>query len=76
MNSIKLFDRIVLLKNLPDLSFLAGDVGTVVEIYEGGEAFEVEFFTLDGNTLDVKTVQAEFVSSVSSTMMLHARELA
>lgn len=72
----KLYDRIVLASDLPDSSFKAGDVGTVVEIYGEGEAFEVEFFALDGSTLAVKTVPGVLVKPVSSTMMLHIRELA
>jgi hypothetical protein len=44
MNKIKLYDRIVLASDLPDSSFKAGDVGTIVEIYGEGNAFEVEFF--------------------------------
>ena len=76
MNEIKLFDRIVLVENLPDLSFLSGDVGTVVEIYGDGEAYEIEFFALDGSTLDVKTVASNLVKPVSANMILHIRELA
>jgi len=76
MNKIKLYDRIVLAADLSDSGFKAGDVGTVVEIYNDGEAFEVEFFALDGSTLAIKTVPGVFVKPVSSSMMLHIRELA
>ena len=75
MNVIKIFDRIVLSADLPDGSFRAGDVGTIVEIYNEGEAYEVEFFALDGRTLGVKTVACERVKPVSATMVLHIREL-
>ena len=46
MNAISLYDRVVLKADLPDGSFRAGDVGTVVEIYSDGVAYEVEFFAL------------------------------
>lgn len=75
MNTIKLFDRIVLTADLPDGSFKTGDVGTVVELYNDGEAFEVEFFALDGSTLAVKTVAGNLVKPVSARMVLHIREL-
>ena len=34
----------------------AGDVGTIVDVLGQGEAFTVEFLTLDGNTAAVATV--------------------
>jgi len=75
MNKINLFDRIVLTADLPDASFKAGDVGTVVEIYKEGEVFEVEFFALYGSALAVRTVVGRSVKPVSSSMVLHIREL-
>jgi Domain of unknown function (DUF4926) len=45
---IKEHDRIVLSKDLPAEGLLVGDVGTVVHIHNKGEAFEVEFMTLEG----------------------------
>ncbi len=53
---IKEHDRIVLLKDLPEDGLQAGDVGTVVHIHRQGEAFEVEFMTLDGGTVAVVTL--------------------
>ena len=76
MDSIKLYDRIVLTYDLPGSNLKKGDVGTVVEIYNDGEAYEVEFFALDGSTLDVRTVDASFLKAVSGNMVLHTRELA
>lgn len=75
MSKINLFDRIVLTADLPDSSFKTGDVGTIVEVYNKGEAFEVEFFALDGSTLAVKTVAGDLVKPVSAQMVLHTREL-
>ncbi|WP_119072173.1 DUF4926 domain-containing protein [Aggregatilinea lenta] len=72
---IKEHDRIVLTVDLPDYQLRAGDVGTVVHIYRTGEAYEVEFFTLDGQTLDVVTVEAAQARPVRSTEVLHARAL-
>ncbi len=37
----------------------AGEVGVVVHAHRNGEAFEVEFMTLDGNTLTVEMLTAK-----------------
>jgi hypothetical protein len=51
-------DRVILTKALPNEGLEAGDVGTVVHVYKDGEAYEVEFLTLDGHTVAVATVDA------------------
>ena len=76
MSKIKQYDRVVLTQDLPDSVLRSGDVGTVVEIYKNGEAYEVEFFALDGSTLAVETVAAYLLKPVSGKMVLHTRELA
>ena len=45
---IKEHEDIVLTVDLPSAGLMAGDVGVVVHIYEGGKAYEVEFIALDG----------------------------
>ena len=45
---------VVLTELLPAAGLDAGDVGVVVHVHRNGEAFEVEFMTLDGNTLWAK----------------------
>jgi hypothetical protein len=40
-----------------------------------GEAYEIEFFTVDGNTLDVVTVEADQVRPVSRHEVMHAPPL-
>ena len=68
-------DRIVLTTDLPDDHLASGDVGTVVHVYAGGAAYEVEFFTLDGHTAAVVTIDAAHVRPVSRAEILHARSL-
>ena len=72
---IKEHDRVVLLKDVPEEGLRAGDVGTVVHIYRHGEAFEVEFVTLDGRTVAIVTLPASHVRTVSSRDITHVREL-
>ncbi len=59
----------------PSIRLQAGDIGTVVHIYNGGSAYEVEFLTVDGQTLDVITVEAAQLREVRSGEILHARPL-
>ncbi len=64
----------VLMVDLPDYDLKAGDVGVVVHIYPNATAYEVEFFTLDGHTVDVVTIESNQVRAVSPHDVLHARE--
>lgn len=73
---IKEHDRIVLLIDLQPEGLLAGDVGTVVHIYNRGEAFEVEFMTLEGETVTVVTLPSSQVRAVGKRDIAHARKLA
>jgi len=72
---IKEHDRIVLKSDLRAEGLKAGDVGTIVHIYEDGLAFEVEFTTLSGDTAAVVTVEKSQVRSVRKREITHAREL-
>jgi len=73
---IREHERAVLTVDLPDAGFKRGDVGTVVHIYPNEAAYELEFFALDGRTLDVVTVEAGQVRPVRRSDVLHVRELA
>jgi len=70
---IKEHDRIVLTSDLPNEGLKAGDVGTIVHIHKRGEAFEVEFMTLEGDTVAVATVLSSQVRPVSNRDITHAR---
>jgi hypothetical protein len=47
---LKLFDTVALLKAHPEFGLVRGQVGSVVEIHRGGEAYEVEFSDQQGET--------------------------
>lgn len=72
---IKEHDRIVLTEPVPAEGLEGGDVGIVVHVYPDGQAFEVEFMTLDGNTAAVATVAAAAVRPVTANEITHSREL-
>jgi hypothetical protein len=67
-------DRIVLTDDLADPALKVGDVGTIVHVHRNGEAFEVEFLTLDGHTAAVVTVPSSQVRPVSGADITHARD--
>lgn len=75
MASLKEHKRAILTVDLPEHQLRAGDVGTIVHIYNNGAAYEVEFFTVDSKTFDVITVNAEQLRPVGSGEMVHARPL-
>ena len=62
---IREHDRVVLSSPVPKEHLEIGDVGTVVHVYAEGKAFEVEFMTLDGQTVAVATVEASAVRPVT-----------
>ena len=73
--NIQEHERVVLTADLPADGLQAGDVGTVVHIYNGGEGYEVEFMTLAGNTIAVATVLAGQCRPISKRDVSHVREL-
>ncbi len=73
---IREHERAVLTVSVPAEKLEAGDVGTVVHVYRDGEAYEVEFLTLDGRTAAVVTLKADQVRPVGQREITHARELA
>jgi hypothetical protein len=66
---------VILNEDLPEAHLQAGDVGVVVMIHGDHAGYEVEFFTLTGETLDVVTVDAHQVRQISEREVLHARSL-
>ena len=58
-------DCVVLTGPRPEEGLEAGDVGTVVHVHRDGEAFEVEFATLTGQTVAVTTVLANQLRPIS-----------
>ncbi len=72
---IKEHERVVLKKGIPEQGLKTGDVGIVVHIYKKGEAFEVEFLTLHGETVAIATLNASQVRPVLKREITHARLL-
>jgi len=72
---MKELDMVVLKDNLPEHSLKAGDVGTVVHVYENSDAVEVEFATGDGQTIGVVTLLMRQIRIMQNKEILHARAM-
>jgi len=55
---IKEFGKVALNNDIPGTGLHAGTEGVVVMVYGEGAAYEVEFFSPDGRTIAVETIEA------------------
>ena len=69
-------DRIVLHSDLPEHSLQKGDIGTVVLVHGAGKGYEVEFVSLDGETVAVVSLLEREVRPIGRREIAHARPLA
>ena len=70
---IKELDSVVLTTDLPEHGLKQGDIGTIVLVHRGGEGYEVEFMTLDGETLAVVTLLPSQVRPIGHGEIANAR---
>jgi len=73
---IQELEDVILECDLPEHGLRRGDIGTVVLIHRAGGGYEVEFTTLDGETVAVVTLMAVQVRPAHKREIAHARELA
>ena len=72
---VKEFQKVILNIDIPEHKLVKGDIGTVVMIHSRGYGFEVEFMTLDGETITVSTLRASMVRPVTHKEIAHVRNL-
>ena len=72
---IKELDNVVLTISLPEHGLEPGDLGTVVLVHHSG-GFEVEFMTIDGETLAVVSLGIHDVRPVGHREVAQARVVA
>lgn len=53
---MKELERVVLTQDLPEHGLERGDIGTIVLVHQDAKGFEVEFMTLDGETVAVTSL--------------------
>ena len=70
---IQELDRIILTTDLPGYGLEQGDVGTVVLIHQDGAGYEVEFVTLNGDTIAVVSLYNEQIRTISSREIARVR---
>lgn len=69
-------DSVVLNIDMPEQGLLRGDIGVVVLVHQGGAGYEVEFATLDGETVAVVTLMSSQIRPIAHREIAHARAVA
>jgi len=72
---IEELDRVVLTVDMPKYNLVAGDIGVVVLIHSDHKGYELEFVTLEGETVAVVSVYAHQVRPIESGEIAHVRRL-
>ena len=72
---IQELDRVILTTDMPEYRLKKGDIGTVVLVHGQNEGFEVEFVSLDGETVAVISLYANQVRPIGRREIAHARPL-
>ncbi len=67
-------DIVALTRDLPKEGLAAGDLGTVVHVYKDRQAYEVEFMTLNGETIEVVTLEADAIRPIREREIANARQ--
>jgi hypothetical protein len=65
MRKLKQYDVVALTVDLPEENLWSGQVGTIVEVYNDGEAFEVDFVDREGHTYGLLSLRPK------QLMLLH-----
>ena len=72
---IKELESVVLATDLLEYGLKKGDLGTVVLVHRDGKGYEVEFVTLDGETVAVISMVPSQVRPIGRREIAHAREV-
>lgn len=67
-------DSVVLTEGLPELGLCRGDIGTIV-LAHGDRGYEVDFVSLDGETLAIISLSPQQVRPVRGREIAHARPI-
>lgn len=70
---IQELDSIALEGDLPEYGLVSGDLGTIVLVHRVGAGYEVEFFSLRGETIAVVTLSAAQIRPLNRFEIAHAR---
>ncbi len=67
---------VILATDLPDHRLRAGDLGAIIHVHENHAAYEVEFVTLDGQTIAVVTLLPNQIKPITKHQVANVRDLA
>lgn len=72
---MKDLDTVALKHDIKEYGLKKGDIGAIVQIYEEGEAYEVEFVAANGKTVALLTLKPSDIRKVTGNEILNSREL-
>lgn len=76
MKDVQLMETVVATMNRPDDQILAGDIGTIVDVYtQMSIAYEVEFSNADGSVRALVTLAPDQIRRLSPADILTTRQL-
>ena len=76
MSTPQLLETIVVTVNIPDKQVLAGDLGTIVQVYNEPQlAYDVECVNADGSTRALVTLAPEQVRRLAPADVLTTRQM-
>lgn len=70
---VRELESVVLTTDLAEHGLKEGDIGTVVLVHRGGQGYEVEFITLDGETVAVVSLLPSQIRPIGRREIAHAR---
>lgn len=73
---IQELERVVLTTDISEYGLKKGDVGTVVLVHQSNRGYEVEFVTLDGETVAVVSLSRNQLRSIGRREIAQARVMA
>jgi len=76
MHKFRELETVILTHDIKEHGLLVGDMGAVVNVYDGGKAAEVEFVTATGKTVALITLTSSDVRDIKQNDILHVRGFA
>lgn len=76
MHKFKDLETVILTHDITKHGLRKGDMGAVVNVYDGGEAAEVEFVTATGKTVALVTLTSSDIRETKQNDILHVRGFA
>ena len=76
MHKFKELETVILTRDIKKHGLRSGDMGAVVNVYQGGKAAEVEFVTATGKTVALVTLTPSDIRDIKQNDVLHVRGFA